>query len=120
MTWDDVKEMSADGVTFGAHGETHRVLTHLSPAELDREMRVSRETLETMLGREVRSVSYPNGNWNSMVTAAAERAGFNLGFSMIRGPVTSRDNRFVVRRVNIFDDVTRNQPMFLARVLGVF
>jgi peptidoglycan/xylan/chitin deacetylase (PgdA/CDA1 family) len=120
MSWDNVKKMSAGGVTFGAHGETHRILTSLTPAELDREMTVSRQTLEAALGCECSSVSYPNGNWNSTVTAAAERAGFSLGFSMIRGRVSSRENHFLVRRVNIFDDVTRNQPMFLARVLGVF
>jgi len=120
MTWDQVREMSHDSVTFGAHGETHRMLTTLTESEVDREMVVSRQTLETMLETPIDAVSYPNGNCNAAIAEAAKRAGFAVGFSMNRGPVESADERFLVRRVNIFEDVTNSEPMFLARVLGVF
>jgi peptidoglycan/xylan/chitin deacetylase (PgdA/CDA1 family) len=120
MTWDQVREMSRDSVTFGSHGETHRMLTTLTESEVDREMVASRRALETRLERPVEAVSYPNGNCSPAIAEAARRAGFAMGFSMNRGPVASGDDRFLVRRVNIFEDVTSSEPMFLARVLGVF
>jgi peptidoglycan/xylan/chitin deacetylase (PgdA/CDA1 family) len=120
LTWDQVLEMSADDISFGAHGETHRMLTSLPRTEVDRELRVARQKLTEKLRNEISAVSYPNGSWSPAVAAAAAEAGFTSGFSMRRGPVSVDDDQFVLRRVNIFDDVTSNTPMFLARLLGVF
>ena len=120
MSWDEVREMAADGVTFGAHGETHRILTRLSDVEVRREAEVSKARIATELLTDVAAFSYPNGNWNQPVAEAIKAARYRLAFSMDRSAVSAGDDRFSVRRVNIHEDVSASVPMFLARVLGVF
>jgi peptidoglycan/xylan/chitin deacetylase (PgdA/CDA1 family) len=120
MTWHHVHEMSQDGVTFGGHGETHRILTTLSPADLEREMQESQAAVTREVGRRTASLSYPNGNWNRSVADAARAAGFEIGFSMDRGPVSPRDDRYAIKRINVHEAIGRSTPLFLARLLGLF
>jgi peptidoglycan/xylan/chitin deacetylase (PgdA/CDA1 family) len=119
MQWDHVREMSRDGVTFGGHGETHRILTTLSSDDLRREMSESQAALTREVGRPAASLSYPNGNWNPAVAGAARAGGFEIGFSMERGVVTSGDDRYSVKRVNVHEAIGRSTPLFLARILGL-
>ena len=120
MTWDHAREMSRDGVTFGGHGKTHRILTTLSSDDLGREMRESQERLTREIGQHAASLSYPNGNWNPAVAAAARAAGFAIGFSMDRGTVAPGDDHYSVKRVNVHEAIGRSTPLFLARLLGLF
>ena len=62
------------GVEVGAHTATHPHLTQLPSAELDDELRVSRERIEDELGRPCRIFAYPYGESDARVRAAA-RAG---------------------------------------------
>lgn len=120
MTWAQAREMACDGVSFGGHGATHRILTQLSPDELEDELGTVRRTMMRELHADVRTFSYPNGDWNRDVAAAVLRERYTLAFVMDRGPVECGDNPMAVRRVNMFEDVSRSAPMFLARVLGLF
>lgn len=120
MSWDEIREMAADGVSFGAHSETHRILTRLSDDEVAREAAVAKARIAEELHAEVGAFSYPNGDWNPRVASLVKDAEYRLAFSMDRGPVTAGDDRYAVRRVNIHADVSSSVPMFLARVLGVF
>jgi peptidoglycan/xylan/chitin deacetylase (PgdA/CDA1 family) len=62
LTWDEVRELDAiEGFTVGGHSHTHRILSHLSPAELDAELDRSLELLGGALGRPVGHYSYPEG-----------------------------------------------------------
>lgn len=119
MTWEDVRRMAAEGVSFGAHSHTHRLLTTLPEPELGDEVRVSRARMSEELGGEVPTFSYPNGNWNGGVVEAVRRGGFRVAFTTDRGTVGAGADLFTVRRINIHEDMTRHTPMFLARLLGV-
>lgn len=76
MTRTQVLEMDAEGVVIGAHSRTHADLRACSPAELEREVRGSKDDLEDLIAKRVTSFAYPTGLLNDRVVAAVSAAGF--------------------------------------------
>lgn len=77
--WEQLSEMSRNGVEIGAHTITHPILSKISETDLNRELKGSRERLEKELGRKVTSFCYPNGmpdDLGEKVFAVAKEAGF--------------------------------------------
>jgi peptidoglycan/xylan/chitin deacetylase (PgdA/CDA1 family) len=79
---DAVRELAEAGWSFGSHSHTHRDLTELSEEECGRDLRESRERLESMLGRQVRWLAYPKGRHAEHVRRAARAAGFTHALSL--------------------------------------
>jgi peptidoglycan/xylan/chitin deacetylase (PgdA/CDA1 family) len=100
MGWDDLRDLSSRGVEVGAHTATHPHLTQLPSAELDDELRVSRERIEEELGRPCRIFAYPYGESDERVRAAARAAGYEAAFGL-PGTINWRD-RYDLPRVGIW------------------
>jgi peptidoglycan/xylan/chitin deacetylase (PgdA/CDA1 family) len=116
MTWDHVIALRRAGMDVQSHSHTHRVLQTLDAAELDRELRVSRATLEGVLGERVRAISYPVGKSVAdlpHIRRAVRDAGYELGFSNATG--VNRARRFDpldVKRISL--DLSIPDPFFRA------
>jgi peptidoglycan/xylan/chitin deacetylase (PgdA/CDA1 family) len=119
MTWDMAREMAGHGIAFGGHSVTHRLLTMMPAAEAAREAAESREAIGTSLGRPAIAFAYPNGSFDAGVKQGVRGAAYRLAFAVTPGPVGAGVDRFAVPRINIHEDMTAHQPLFLARVLGV-
>jgi peptidoglycan/xylan/chitin deacetylase (PgdA/CDA1 family) len=76
MTWSQLREMSAAGMTIGSHGDRHIDYTGLTPQEAEAELLRSRLALEDALGKEADTFSAPYGFIHSALRNAARRAGF--------------------------------------------
>lgn len=63
-------------VSFGTHGKTHRPLTSLEFNEAKDELRVSKEILEDIIGKEVYTMSFPHGQFNSQLLENAKLLGY--------------------------------------------
>lgn len=61
LTWEQIREMSEDGIFFGAHTVTHPVLTRISLDTVEKEIRQSKEAIEVRTGKPVTSFAYPFG-----------------------------------------------------------
>lgn len=98
-----LKVLSQSGWEVGSHSKTHAYLPALSSSALDEELKHSKATIESLLGTQVRSISYPFGRANPRVCQAAQRAGYingaGLGVSMSHG---SQCGRMCVPRVGIY------------------
>jgi peptidoglycan/xylan/chitin deacetylase (PgdA/CDA1 family) len=119
MNWEQAREMARDGISFGAHGETHRPLTALTADEVRREVAASRDAVTQGVGLGATAFCYPNGDWSDAVAETVQEAGFRLAFTTARGRVGSRVNPMALHRVNVHEDMTGDPAMFLARVIGV-
>ncbi|MHB1099235.1 MAG: polysaccharide deacetylase family protein [Burkholderiales bacterium] len=76
---EETKELAAlPGVTIGAHGATHIPLTQCSDAELKAELEDSRHYLEDLLGKSVKTMSYPHGAVDRRVRDGVEKAGYTM------------------------------------------
>lgn len=81
MTWDQLRDLIDRNVEIGSHTLSHAHLTQLSDAELDLELRESRERIEAELGRRCPFVAYPYGDDDERVHRAARAAGYEAGFA---------------------------------------
>ncbi len=82
FTAQEIRELHQAGVRFGTHGHTHRDLTRLPAREAERELRLSREILEGILGEPVKALSYPFGRLNDVVERSASACGYEFGYTM--------------------------------------
>jgi len=120
IDWPQVHAMARQGVTFGGHGVDHLLLTHVSDAQADREIEGSKAALDEKLREPVPTFSYPNGYWTPRVAEKVKSVGYRLAFIAQGGPVTCEDDPWTLRRVNIHEAVTDTEPLFLARLVGLF
>jgi peptidoglycan/xylan/chitin deacetylase (PgdA/CDA1 family) len=120
IDWPQVDAMTRQGVTFGGHGLDHLLLTQVSDAQADAEIHGSKAALDQRLREPTPTFSYPNGYWSPRLAEQVRRAGYRLAFSAMGGPMTSDDDPWTLRRVNIHESVTDTDALFLARLVGLF
>jgi len=108
MDWDEVRQMAANGIDFGAHTKTHPILSSLAgPHELEEEIVGSKKRIEMELDREVPHFSYPNGTWddvNPETVRVVRESGFQTAV-LAQGGLNSREtDRFLLRRNTVEPD----------------
>jgi peptidoglycan/xylan/chitin deacetylase (PgdA/CDA1 family) len=99
-------EMSACGVTFGAHTVSHPSLPMIDPSEAESEVLQSKLDLELVLGAPVQHFSYPNSgslhdHYDAHAVDTVARVGFKSGVTSTRGWLDESSDVFVVPRVGI-------------------
>jgi peptidoglycan/xylan/chitin deacetylase (PgdA/CDA1 family) len=100
MRWHELRSLADRGVEVGSHTNSHAHLTQLSDADLDRELRGSRERIQAELGRACRFLAYPYGEEDERVRVAARAAGYDAAFGLpgIERPI----NRYSLPRVGVW------------------
>lgn len=100
MRWDELRALAERGIEIGSHTISHPHLPRLGDAELNRELRESRERIADELGRECRYLAYPYGDEDARVREAARRAGYDAAFAL---PVSRYSvDRFGLPRVELY------------------
>ncbi len=90
LTWPEVRELAAAGVTIGSHAVHHRSLAQLAPAEQQQEAAGSKARIEQELGAAIASFAYPYGTLADFDQASADvlrAAGYRLGFTSQHGAI---------------------------------
>lgn len=106
MTWDEMRSLAKQGHMLASHTCTHPLLTHLGGRAVAEELRNSWLDLNTKIWHDAGSsawISYPNGDVDSSVQAAAHRAGYRYGFTTVPGVWPGRSESLSIPRVNIWD-----------------
>jgi len=101
MSWDELKELHADGHEIGSHSQTHAILPLVSDAQLEREIAGSRAHLKRRLGFEVDTFCYPNGDCDARVAAAVERAGYRHAVTTRYGINESGTSHYLWKRCDM-------------------
>ena len=99
LTWDQAREMDSNGVEIASHTLTHPILTLLDDEQLRRELQESRSRLEAVLGHEVRSFCYPNGNYDERVLKEAACAGYTCAVATVHGLNDQQSNPLALQRI---------------------
>ncbi len=84
MSWPEVMEMHAAGITIGSHSRTHAMLPNENAETVESETAGSRETLEKWLGESVRHFAYPCGQYNAATVKAVAQAGYRFGYTICK------------------------------------
>jgi peptidoglycan/xylan/chitin deacetylase (PgdA/CDA1 family) len=102
MTWEQIAELHAGGVTFGSHTSTHEILTMIPAAQAEQEIVSSREAIQQKLGGSCNLFSYPNGDYSKQVCELVAQAGYKFAFLNQEPGVWTRDcDPFLIPRVNV-------------------
>jgi peptidoglycan/xylan/chitin deacetylase (PgdA/CDA1 family) len=104
MTWPQVKELQAAGMTIAAHSRTHPKLT-LPTVSLASEVAGSRQDLEQQLGTAPDIFAYPYGEWDDRVAAAVRAAGFQAARALSGGEWNSAANLYALHSVLATDNM---------------
>jgi peptidoglycan/xylan/chitin deacetylase (PgdA/CDA1 family) len=105
MTWDQIREMSANNIEFGSHSVTHPILSRVPLDKLAFEVEHSKHRIEAELQKPVQVIAYPVGGveaFDDNVRAAVRKAGYKLGASYISGIERPEEwDDYALRRVHI-------------------
>jgi peptidoglycan/xylan/chitin deacetylase (PgdA/CDA1 family) len=116
LGWDKLRQLARDGVTLGAHTQTHPLMNRVSPDEVRAEAVGSLRDLEREIGAVPPIFAYPSGGFNDEVVRILRREGFALAFTTVRGVNDMREaDRLRLRRINI--GRRTNLAIFRARLL---
>ena len=98
MSWSQVQEMDAAGITVGSHTRTHRLLPTEPGLRVASELFGSRRIIEAALGREVRHLAYPDGQFSARCVEAADAAGYRYAYTTCGHRVPGRELLTIPRR----------------------
>ncbi len=117
-SWEQVRELAANGMLVGGHGHTHCFLSDVSNEVLRRELQTSQAQLAQALQRPAIQMSFPGGRFDAQSIAAARAAGFAVmhgsavGTLAVQAEMSGRP----VPRIAIRPGMTH--PIFMAYAQG--
>lgn len=120
MSWDEARELRDAGLELGGHTVHHPILSTLSAAEQEEEIRLCRDRIAAELGSPPRTFAIPNGSprdYDEHTLEALRRCEFTTCCTMIRGSNPAGVDPLQLRRIGVGHD-----PNFLleARLAGLF
>jgi peptidoglycan/xylan/chitin deacetylase (PgdA/CDA1 family) len=89
------------GVEIGSHTVTHRNLVQLDEGAARAELRDSKALLESILGRNIFSVSFPYGSFGDRELKLAREEGYSFCFSVAPHSVASEIREGLIGRVSV-------------------
>jgi len=98
MTWDQIRELKAAGVTIGNHSVTHGHMVDQTPQQVADEIAASNARFKAELGEAPTLFAYPYGEYANGPRKAAEKAGFQAAFGQHSGVAYAGADRFTLPR----------------------
>ena len=101
LTWDNLREFTAAGMTIGDHTRFHPFLTKITdPAKLWDEIDGSKKVLESRLGVPVNEFAYPFGLYNPGIVSLVKKAGYKSARGDVYRSTQSADHPFELNAMN--------------------
>ena len=109
ITWDQLKEMNADGFQIGSHTISHSDLTMNKEGEsekdylarIEKELFDSKQIIDMRLAQDTIAIAFPFGRYDDSILSLAEEAGYELGFSVEGGGNPFFSDALCLRRTQI-------------------
>lgn len=110
LSWDELRELKAQGFDVQGHSKTHSNLAVPPPnessadraARLDAEIVATKQLIESRVGSKVDHFAYPYGGFDSEVVAKVKSAGYKVGFGAKKGSNPFFIDRYRLKRYNVF------------------
>lgn len=105
LSWDQLREMQAAGMTIGSHTLTHPLLGHLTPTDAEKQIVESKKVLEGELHRSTLHFAPPYGFTNSQIEALIKKAGYTTARGTHRGVLHSMSDLFNLQGYFVSDSL---------------
>jgi peptidoglycan/xylan/chitin deacetylase (PgdA/CDA1 family) len=116
LSWDDVKVMYQNGISFGSHTVTHPILSKLSPGEAHAEICRSKAIIEEQLQTRVTTFAYPGGRrqeYDDTTKALVRNAGYLCGVTAMFGTNENGHDLYELKRGKPWEEFL---PAFAAKL----
>jgi peptidoglycan/xylan/chitin deacetylase (PgdA/CDA1 family) len=113
MTWDEIRELKAAGVTIGSHTASFRPLSETTPDGFRDDVARSLESFERELGERPTLFSWPRGEMGSVAARMLEELGFEAAFGYHSGPIHSLADRMMLPRFPMIGNYAANKEFRL-------
>jgi len=101
-SWNEIREMSKNNITFGGHTMTHPILSKISLEQAKYEIQESKKIIESKINKPVNTFAYPNGqpdDFNPEIKQIVKNAGYKLACSTIFGKNDLRADPYELKRI---------------------
>ena len=116
LNWEEIKEMSRHGVTFGSHSMSHRILTGLSKKVKRSEITQSFEALKEAKIHFVPIFSYPNGSYDRETLDIIKHCGYKTAVTTQYGINNGHTDPFLLKCIGIHQDISTTRNLFSFRI----
>ncbi len=106
LSWEEIKEMSQNGITIGAHTEHHPILSRLSETEQREEIALSVDKIRSTIGH-CDHFAYPNGqrgDWNEVTKKILTELQIQYAWTTAGRRVQQTENPLELPRITIDTD----------------
>ncbi len=114
-----IHEMKNNNISFGSHTISHRILTRLTNEEVVREIRGSKDMLESQLDQKINSFAYPVGtraDFNDEIVDIVKACKYTCACSNMYGMNDKNTDIFALKRIGI--ETTDNFFIFKGKLEG--
>jgi peptidoglycan/xylan/chitin deacetylase (PgdA/CDA1 family) len=101
MTIEQLKKLNSSVVSLGAHTLSHPLLSKLDKRQLRDEIEGSRNRLVELSGQDIRSFSFPYGDYNASCVEACKAAGYDTAFSILPEEVDTASPKMLRGRTRV-------------------
>jgi hypothetical protein len=116
LSWDQLRQLASEGVTLGAHTQTHPIMTRISLAQVRQEINGSQQDLKREVGNVLPIFCYPGGSHDEVLVRILKEEGFVMAFTALDGHNDLRSADLLrLRRTNI--SRRTSLPFFRLRLL---
>ncbi len=110
MSWEQVQEMSSNGMSIGGHTMTHLNLPNVKKTDAIKEINGCKEIIEEKIGTPVRHFSYPNGgnygHYDDTIMKIVKSAGYMTATTSNNGVIDLTSNLFELSRIRITNNLS--------------
>ncbi|MEX2642254.1 MAG: polysaccharide deacetylase family protein, partial [Acetobacterales bacterium] len=110
MSWDQIRELKAAGVTIGSQTASHPHMPLQDPDSNRAELALSNERFEAELGERPSLLAYPYGEASASVMELAKEMGFDAAFGQHSGVIHNGESLYYLPRFALneqFGDLER-------------
>jgi peptidoglycan/xylan/chitin deacetylase (PgdA/CDA1 family) len=121
LTWEQIRAMCREGITFGSHTMTHPAVSQLTESQLENELCESKRALEERIDSPAVHFAYPFGKPADCGTAALPflvRYGYRSAATTVEGVNEPGDSCYELRRSQVGNE--RSVPMFAFKLNQLF
>jgi len=106
MSVSEIKEM-ASLFDIESHSQTHVDHSKVDVAKLEYEASASKNTLESIIGKDIRTYTYPGCSYNGKAIDALKKFNYDMAFSCAgrHGINQETDKRYQIRRMHVDTDM---------------
>ena len=112
--------MAAQGVSFGSHSCSHRILTNIPLSEVTRELIESRNAMLQQGVTPSSAFCYPNGNFNTGIQGLVRESGYRAAVGCEIGLEGDRPgDPYALKRVSLHEDSSSSDPLLALALSGI-